>query len=175
MEKEHDIRKKVKFGDKEYYFKEYFDDDFSDLENITQVLGVVLNDNNEILLISEDGKSWSLPGGTIETNEKTYLETLKREVFEEAAVVIDESTFVPFFYMKIFQIEGGNQVFKMSQLRYITRVKEVNIFHKDPGGDVKFRKFVPVGDIEKELSWTSTNSFIKKFLTNYLEKGRVYS
>jgi|GEM_PF-5634966 len=38
---------KFQFGDKDILFREYFDDNFSDIDKIpTQSLGIILNDQN---------------------------------------------------------------------------------------------------------------------------------
>lgn len=174
MMKEYDIRKLVKFGEKEFCFKEYFNDDFSELKNVTQVLGVVLNDENEILMVSEDGKSWSLPGGTIEEGE-TYVQTLKREVYEESAVEIDENILVPFFYLEAFRVRDGAQEFETSQIRYVSKVKKVDKFEKDPGGNHQYREFFKIDDIEKYLHWAGTSAFMKKYLIKYIESGKLYN
>ena len=47
--------------------------------------GVILN-NNQVLVVSQHGKTWSLPKGHIENNE-TPLETAYREIYEETGVI----------------------------------------------------------------------------------------
>jgi 8-oxo-dGTP pyrophosphatase MutT (NUDIX family) len=174
MTEEHDIRKRVKFGTKEYFLKEYFTDDFSHLENTKQVLGIIIDSENRVLLISEDEQFWSLPGGTIEPGEN-HVQTLKREVFEEAAVEIDETVFVPFFYLKSFEIRGDDQLFDVSQLRYISRVKSVQNFEKDPGGNIRHRKFVTLDELGKVLSWGPTNVLIRRYVENFINSGTIYN
>ncbi len=157
-----------KFGDKNILFKEYFDDDFTAIETKpTQSLGIILNDKNEILLVSADGSWWGLPGGTLEEGE-TPEQTLVREVYEETAVVIDESDITPFFYVIAFEIKDEKEIYESTQLRYISRVKKIDEFVKDPGGLQQFRKFVPIEEIDKELSWTGTRDIIKNELKKKL-------
>ncbi len=171
---EHDIRKKVKLGDSEYYFKEYFSNDFSNLKPASQVLAVVLNEKNEVLLVSEDEEWWTIPGGTVETNE-TYMQTLVREVYEESAVKIRVDKIEPFFYLKRFKIVGNRQIYQITQLRYIARVDSIDEFVKDPGGDHKFRKFIPIDELDSVLPWTGTGAFMKKFLKSYIDTGKLYT
>lgn len=157
-----------KFGEKDIIFKEYFDDDFVSIETKpTQSLGIILNDENEILLVSADEKWWGLPGGTLEKDE-TPEQTLVREVYEETAVVIDEKNITPFFYVIAFEVKDGKEIYESTQLRFISRVKRIDEFVKDPGGLQQFRRFVPIEDIDKELSWTGTRDIIKRELKKKL-------
>lgn len=47
--------------------------------------GVVLNKKGQVLVVNQQGTSWSLPKGHIENNE-TPIEAAKREIFEESGV-----------------------------------------------------------------------------------------
>ena len=47
--------------------------------------GIVLNNNNEVLIVAQKHNVWSLPKGHIEKNENT-LEAAKREIKEESGV-----------------------------------------------------------------------------------------
>ena len=47
--------------------------------------GVVLNENNDVLLVSQHGTSWSLPKGHIDFGEEK-LEAAIREIYEESGV-----------------------------------------------------------------------------------------
>jgi 8-oxo-dGTP pyrophosphatase MutT (NUDIX family) len=136
-----------KFGEKDIIFREYFDNDFASIETKpTQSLGIILNDKNEVLLVSADNEWWGLPGGTLEKDE-TPEQTLVREVYEETAVVIDENDITPFFYVITFEIKDGKEIYESTQLRL-----------------QQFRKFVPIDSIDKELSWTGTRDIIKREL-----------
>jgi ADP-ribose pyrophosphatase YjhB (NUDIX family) len=47
--------------------------------------GIVLNSQNQVIVVSQGGTSWSLPKGHTEPGE-SFLETAKREIFEESGV-----------------------------------------------------------------------------------------
>jgi len=160
---------KFQFGDKEILFREYFDDNFSDIETTpSQSLGIILNEKNEVLLVSADEKWWGLPGGTIEEGE-TPEQALVREVYEETAVVIDDQQIIPFFYVMSYEIRDGELFYETTQLRYISKVVRIDKFIKDPGGLQQFRKFVSIDEIDKELSWIGTRDIIKSELKKKLK------
>lgn len=45
--------------------------------------GIVINEYDEVIVVSQKGNSWSLPKGHIENNE-TELEAAIREIYEES-------------------------------------------------------------------------------------------
>jgi ADP-ribose pyrophosphatase YjhB (NUDIX family) len=47
--------------------------------------GVIINEYDEVIVVSQKGKSWSLPKGHLEPNE-TELEAAIREIYEESGV-----------------------------------------------------------------------------------------
>lgn len=49
------------------------------------VKALICNDNNEVLVVRENGSQWSLPGGGVD-HEETVHEALKRELYEEALI-----------------------------------------------------------------------------------------
>ncbi len=48
--------------------------------------GVVLNDQGQVLVVSQHGTSWSLPKGHIEDKGKDKLAAAKREIYEETGL-----------------------------------------------------------------------------------------
>ncbi|MFA5432362.1 MAG: NUDIX domain-containing protein [Candidatus Paceibacterota bacterium] len=47
--------------------------------------GVVINEYDEVIVVSQKGKSWSLPKGHLDNNENE-LEAAIREIYEESGV-----------------------------------------------------------------------------------------
>jgi len=47
--------------------------------------GIVLNKRGQVLVVNQNGNSWSLPKGHIEKGE-TALEAAKREIYEESGI-----------------------------------------------------------------------------------------
>lgn len=158
----------IDFKGRKFLFTETFSSDFSSLKKAKQSLGVVLNDKNEVLLASEDEKFWTLPGGTIEEGE-TPEQTVVREVYEETGVAIDPKSVKPFFYNIAQEIIGNEFVYEATQLRFLARVLRVDKFLGDPGGNMQFRKFVPIDELDKHLGWPGTNEIIKDKLNELLK------
>ena len=50
--------------------------------------GIVLNENDEILLVNNPRRGWEFPGGQIENGENV-IDAVKREIMEETGVEID--------------------------------------------------------------------------------------
>jgi len=65
------------------------------------VVGIIMNDKNQVLLARRLGKShegmWGLPSGTIQPGE-TAKETLVREMKEELGIEITSIKFTGYFY-----------------------------------------------------------------------------
>ncbi|MBI4038250.1 NUDIX domain-containing protein [Candidatus Daviesbacteria bacterium] len=55
------------------------------MEQTISAGGVVLNKNGEVLVVSQQGTSWSLPKGHVEENED-FITAARREVFEESGI-----------------------------------------------------------------------------------------
>lgn len=162
-----DHEETIEFRGKYYLLKEYFNSDFNGLRKPSQSYGIILNNNNDILLISEDNIKWTLPGGTIEPDE-TPEQALIREIYEESAVAIDENYILPFYYNVAYEVLNGKLIYSTTQLRFISRAKQIDDFIKDPGGNVQFRQFVPFEDFDKILSWKKIGPIIKEHLKNYI-------
>jgi len=56
--------------------------------HIIAAAGIVLNENDEILMVKNGRRGWEFPGGIVEVGENV-IDAVKREVMEEAGVEID--------------------------------------------------------------------------------------
>ena len=61
-------------------------------EKYTQVSGYIFNDKNQLLIV-KNGKTWTIPGGHPEEGE-SQLETLNRELMEEACVTLKDINYL---------------------------------------------------------------------------------
>ena len=117
---------------------------------ITQVYGIVFNDNGEILICreSKDGK-WIIPGGHPEKGE-SLEDTLKREVSEE--VDIEVLDIKPLGVVKVeFSDDLGKVIY---QSRFIAKFSKFKPQTPDPAnGKTWERKFIPVDKITEYVKW----------------------
>lgn len=61
--------------------------------HFVSVAGLVINDNEDILLINSPRRGWEYPGGMVEPGE-TFEEALMREIREESGVDVEITGFV---------------------------------------------------------------------------------
>ena len=111
------------------------DTNFQHLNPITQVYGVCFDKDGNILIKKGLSKEWNIPGGKPESNE-TPVQTLKRELEEEADVEIDEYQMIGYFEVPI----DNSTIY---QLRFTCKIKAVNKQTIDPAKNIiNERKFV---------------------------------
>ena len=109
-------------------------------EKYTQVSGYVFNDNNQLLIV-KSGKTWTVPGGHPEKGE-TQIQTLEREIMEEACVTIKDI------------IENGETYY---QLRYTAKVKDILPFKGE--WETEERLFVDLNDLANYIKWCKGITF----------------
>jgi 8-oxo-dGTP pyrophosphatase MutT (NUDIX family) len=145
-----------------YKFEIYLSSDFSKLSRVSQAYGAVLDEENRLLVVSQDGKDWGLPGGTVETGE-SLIDALIREAYEEAAVVVSPKTVKPFFHQKVYCKVGDRWKLTDIQARFVCRKERQDKFIKDPdNGKVKYQRFVDIDILDQFLKWGETTKFIQK-------------
>jgi len=120
---------------------------YKNFKPITQVYGVCFNKKGEVLIIKDEGRTeWKLPGGTPEKGE-TPEETLKREIMEEATVVLGDCEMIGCQETKI----DGKVVY---QLRYVAVIEEIKKHTIDPATKRWVeRKFIDVKDFGRYVKW----------------------
>lgn len=147
------------------WIKREDDFDLSSLSPITQAYGVcITNDGMAVILDQKGDGTWTLPGGTVETGEKP-VETLIREVMEEADIELD--TVVLVGSQKV-ESEGKTYF----QTRFVARVTKILPQTTDPAmGRIHERKLVPVTDITSYVKWGNTGDAM---FADALEKARKH-
>lgn len=141
-------------GDKKMLLTYVRETNLENVSPVTQVYGIVFNDKGEILVVrhGEDDK-WQIPGGTPEEGE-TQLQTLNRELIEEADVTVKNAT--PLGYQKVEDITSGTPVLSSYQLRYVGILDELREQTIDPDPTKNFiweRKFVPASEVTSYVKW----------------------
>ncbi|MBE7082438.1 MAG: NUDIX hydrolase [Clostridiales bacterium] len=114
----------------------------------TQVSGYVFNDKNQILIVRND-KTWTIPGGHPEAGE-THLETLHRELMEEACVTICKEKYIG----AVEVVENGEAYY---QLRYFARLQQELPFKQE--WEICERKFVDLENLTDYIKWANGKTF----------------
>lgn len=116
-------------------------------EKYTQVSGYIFNEKNEMLIVRNDN-TWTIPGGHPEKSE-TEIETLNREVMEEACVTIKDIN-----YLGAVEVIEGEKYF---QLRYTAKVNEILPFKQE--WEICERQFVKISELPKYIKWANGIAF----------------
>ena len=140
--------------------------DFSKLNPVKQVYGVLFNKKGEIVIVNTSG-NWQLPGGKPEDNE-SFEETLIREVDEE--VDVDISDIKPLGYQKVIHYEKDKRVSVTYQLRYFALVKKVKKQTIDPAHNkIPVRKFINPDEFLNYCPWSDIGKAIIKKAKNQFQ------
>ena len=127
-------------------------DNLNQFKPCFQVYGIIFNNTEEILLIQEKGK-WKIPGGTPEYGETT-VETLKRELLEEADVKV--TNIIPLGVQRIDYPNNPNKIEGdlYFQYRFVCLVDQLLDSTPDPAtGIINTRMFVPAKKITEYVKW----------------------
>lgn len=111
-------------------------------EKYTQVSGYVFNERGQLLIV-KSGSNWTIPGGHPEVGE-SQLDTLNREIMEEACVTIKDIK-----YLGAVEVVDGDGTYY--QLRYTAMIDEVLEF--DEKWETSERKFVDVDRLGEYIKW----------------------
>ena len=117
---------------------------------VTQVSGFIFDKEKRLLLV-KNKSGWTLPGGKPESNEQP-LDTLYREVLEEASVSVSDPKFLGFVKVTA---SGSKQVF--SQLRYIALLRKSLAFADEY--ETSERIFVKLNELENYISYYNGKTF----------------
>ena len=117
-------------------------------QKYTQVSGYVFNDDNQLLIV-KNGNTWTVPGGHPEQGE-TCLDTLNRELMEEACVTLKDINYLG----AVEVVENGETYY---QLRYTAKVNELRPFVQE--WEIGERLFVDLNDLPKYIKWANGITF----------------
>ncbi|NLV90666.1 MAG: NUDIX hydrolase [Tenericutes bacterium] len=117
-------------------------------EKYTQVSGYIYNEKNQLLIV-KNGDNWTIPGGHPEPGE-TQLQTLERELMEEACVTLKDIIYLG----AVEVVENGETYY---QLRYTAKVLEVLPF--DTECEVDEREFVRLENLPNYIKWSKGITF----------------
>jgi ADP-ribose pyrophosphatase YjhB (NUDIX family) len=120
-------------------------------EKYTQVSAYVYNDDNQLLIVRND-KTWTIPGGHPESGE-AFVETLERELMEEACVTLKDVKYLG----AVEVVEFGETYY---QLRYTAKVLDVLPF--DTEWEINERRFVNLEDLPNYIKWCNGIAFSKQ-------------
>lgn len=128
----------------------WFKQDIAEGLNVTQVSGYIFNDDNDLLIVKV-GKNWTIPGGHPEEGENP-LDTLNREIIEEANIKIKDSEFMGYVEVTPEHDEAIHY-----QLRYKAKVDSVDDFKDD--FESTERKFVKTSELKDYIKWFDSTIF----------------
>lgn len=119
------------------------------LSPITQVYAFCFNNDGKIMLVKDPFKEfWNLPGGK-PIEKETYIETLIREVNEEATCVIENIKILG--AIKITFLDNKEEFY---QLRCVAKIKKINKQTIDPDRGYKLKRiFISPKDYIKYASY----------------------
>ena len=119
--------------------------------------GVVLNTKGEVLVVNQNGDSWSLPKGHLEEGE-TALEAAKREIYEESGV--SKLTYVKDFgTYERYRIKDGGRGEDKRKLKSITLFLFTTMEEK----------LAPIDPSNPEARWVEKNK-VAELLTHPKDK-----
>ena len=117
-------------------------------ERHTQVSGYVFNEKGQLLIV-KNGENWTIPGGHPEAGEN-YLETLNRELWEEACVTLKDINYLG----AVEVVENGETYY---QLRCTAYLKDLHEFKQE--WEISERKFVDLDDLANYIKWANGITF----------------
>lgn len=121
---------------------------------VTQVYGLCLDSRRQLLLVSQDGNFWTLPGGRPEPGE-TYEGTLKREVREEACARVTTHR-----YLGAQRVTDPSIGATYYQLRYLVRI---TLDPFAPQHEVHHRQLVDI-TTARQLLWRGESKIGQQLL-----------
>jgi 8-oxo-dGTP pyrophosphatase MutT (NUDIX family) len=144
------------------------DTNFERLKNVIGAQGFVFDDSGRFCIIKLScKKKWLITGGKPEKKDKTFEDTLIREVDEESDLEIKDIQRVGY----IISYKKSNPRNKKYSLRYVARVRKIKPQTIDPAyNEIPKRKFIFPKDFDKYCGWGDNGEFQLKKVLNVLDK-----
>ncbi len=141
---------------------------FEELKNVIGVQGFVFDDSGKFCIIKLSCREeWMITGGKPEKIDKTFEDTLIREVDEEADLEIKNIQRVG--YMISYKKETPEK--KEYSLRYIAKVNKIKPSTIDPAyNEIPKRKFIFPKEFNKYCCWGENGEFQIKKILEFREK-----
>jgi len=137
---------------------------------VTQATGICFNEEGKILIIN-DGKKWHLPGGHPKGNE-TLVETVTREVKEEACVEVDHCILAGFseiFFLENPNTQEGDHFY---QARLVCKVSNLLEICEDTATGITFeRKFIDPSEFLEYINWPDAKELLNSCLKIFKESS----
>jgi len=147
------------------------DKNFEKLKAVIGAQGFIFDDSGRFCIIKLSSKEkWLITGGKPEEKDKTFEDTLIREVDEEADLEIKDIQRVGY----IISYKKDNPKKKNYSLRYVARVSKIKLQTIDPAYDeIPQRKFIFPKDFNKYCGWGENGEFqLRKALKIYLSLSK---
>ena len=148
------LKEEILWHDEKYKVEVFDTKDYSKLNDVKQVYGFIFNEKGELLIVKcGSNDDWGLPGGTPEPEDKSWEDTLIREVDEEANIEI--KNIVPAGYITSTYLGTKTTSAKIGpMIRAVALVKTIKKRAIDPAtGVIDERKFIPVSDFLNYCKW----------------------
>lgn len=136
------------FGNQSYEFI-WVEGGDAPIEHVSQVSGYVFDKHKNVLIVKN--KNWTIPGGHLEQGE-TYIETLEREVKEEACVEIENISYLG--CVKVIDVETKEIKY---QLRFAATVSHIYDFEKKY--ETSERLFINPDNLGEYILWAKGKIF----------------
>ena len=118
--------------------------------------GIIVNEYKEVVIVNQNHDSWSLPKGHVEDNE-TFLETAKREIYEETGLCD----------LEFIKELGSYERYRIS-LDGNDDPNELKIIHMFLF-KAKKQKLIPIDPNNPEAKWIKPND-VSNYLTHQKDK-----
>ena len=118
--------------------------------------GIIVNEYKEVVIVNQNHDSWSLPKGHVEDNE-TFLETAKREIYEETGLS----------NIELIKELGSYERYRIS-LDGNDDINELKVIHMFLFR-AKKQKLIPIDPNNPEARWIKPK-YVSSYLTHQKDK-----